>query len=243
MQKHEFHIPKTFSDTNKPFGFNTVSHDGPFPREKYNSPPVIPTEFASQPCTVPVDQSFIRLFRGQGAPYDPAEFLVPGTPALQVFVATYTDCTLIGLTAPHALIDIHGVAALCRAWIAALNGKLDSTVATPRAFTPFEDMVVVEEASGRPAQAYQWSGLLFLSFFQRAIWIFWFIVRLLREGKETKRWMWTPKVWLAQQKDACMSQLKEQDSEEWVGTNDVLAAVIFKVRILRIVSICCLTGL
>jgi len=213
----------------EPFGFRIASHNQAFPREKYNFPPTVPTNLASRPCTLPLKHDFFSLFRAEGAPLEPADFLVPGTSALQVFVSTYTDCTLIGLSAPHALFDIHGVATLCRAWTAALNGKLDSIVASPRNFAPYDDMVVSEKASGRPEQA-QWGGWYFLSTFSTIVWIFWFVVRLISEGKEVGKWVWIPKEWLANEKEACSTELRERGSKEWIGSNDLLAATVFKAR-------------
>jgi len=167
------------------------------------------------------------LFRGRGTPLHLEQFLVPGTPTLHVFVLTYEDATLIGLTAPHLLLDVQGAAALCRAWTAALNGNLDSIPASPRNYDPFASIMASQAVPSAPL--WSWGGWYFPSLFSKAYWHILFYFRKRREGPESARWMWIPHKWLAERKAECMSELKARGSTEFVGSNDVLAATYWKV--------------
>jgi len=193
----------------------------------------VPAEVRDQPCIVSVDANPFKLFglfRHPTAPKHLEEFFVPGTPALQLHIVSYTDVTLVGVTAPHILFDLHGSAALFEAWTACLNGRPDDVQTSPRGYRPFDELVASVDASKLSTSSRVWGGWYFLSPFAIVYWVVMFLARLFWEGSEIGSWVWIPKDWLAQEKEKCMAELKEQGSSEWVGSNDVLSAVCYKVR-------------
>ncbi|KAH7092711.1 hypothetical protein BKA62DRAFT_626010 [Auriculariales sp. MPI-PUGE-AT-0066] len=221
--QYEFHVPHRYTSGIQPYELSSTSFDGPFPSTKYNMPPQLSSE-NTEPTIVPMVQ--MSLFRGPGTRSSTAEYLVPNTPCVQVYIAVYEDATLIGMTAPHVAFDAFGVKTLFAAWCHALSGPLDSLPDMPRDYKPLvqlgRDFAV--QNSGQPSLGLR--GWFALSPFGTLRWILAHCRRALREGKEQQRLLFVPLSWLTQRKEECIQEVKIGDFNDWVGSNDVLLAYI-----------------
>ncbi|EJD50448.1 hypothetical protein AURDEDRAFT_182386 [Auricularia subglabra TFB-10046 SS5] len=215
---YEFHIPRTFSDDVPPVQFTHTDHPGDSLSTHATIPPQLP-DGQTEPCWTDMPEC-VALFRAPGTPGHFREFLRPDVPLVHVHVTTFSDATLIGVTASHVMFDAHGAAALYDAWTAALRGELDSIVASPRAFEPFKDMLPDAPELLAPQQLGLFAGLRLLV---RFVWRSWF-------GRtESSKLLYVPHEWLSARKDECMAELKARGSTEWVGSSDVLTASILKM--------------
>lgn len=215
---YEFHIPRTFSDVVPPVGFTHTDHPGDKLADHVAIPPRLP-DGQSEPCWAEMPDCS-ALFRAAGTPGHLREFLRPGVPLVHVHVTTFSDATLIGVTASHVMFDAHGASALYDAWTAALRGELDSIVPSPRDFEPFKEILCDAPKLLAPPKLSLFSGLRLLARFILQSWF----------GRtESSRLLYVPHKWLAARKDECMAELKARGSKEWVGSSDVLTASILKM--------------
>lgn len=211
LQRLEYHVPHAFSPDQLPL-------------------PPRPGEYdESQPCFMHgLPRNIAAYFRGADCPRSLSDALRPGTPMVHVQATTLKDATLVGLTAPHIMFDVHGAKLFLEAWTSTLRGELDSVVPAPVDFVPLSRTSVDGTSVGmeqprlpedEPIRGFFALGLLAtLQFVISLVW------RMLWDPHETEILVRVPKAWLQQQKDAVMAELNARGRGEWVSTSDVLLA-------------------
>lgn len=222
-QVFEFHVPHTFSDQTPPCAFTTSTVSSTL---AVKLPPA--SNGIAEPCFLR-DEPIAKLFRGPGCPRSFEGFMKPNVPVTHVHVAVYKDATLIGFTTTHVAFDAHGAKLLLAAWAAATRGELDEIEASPASFVPLsaeatrertpKDVVLPPAQPRRGWYALNKAGAM--RFISR------FAMRIARDPKLAHILIRVPKPWLDEEKRKAMVGLKDGD---YVSTNDVLSAWIFKVR-------------
>ncbi|EJD38737.1 hypothetical protein AURDEDRAFT_172230 [Auricularia subglabra TFB-10046 SS5] len=227
----EFHVPRTFSPNEPPCGFSTRESDKTLQDLPFPPQPV--DHDASQPCYMPGLMSDVAAyFRGANCPRSLADALRPGVPMVHAHATTLKDATLVGLTVPHIMFDVHGAKLFLEAWTSALREGLASVSAAPMNFPPLSRKAIEEHIFNKerthlpkdePIRGFFVLGLLAtVQFVLSLIW------RLLWDPDETEILIRVPKAWLQQQKEMAMAELDLRGRGEWVSTSDVLLAWIFR---------------
>ncbi|KAJ6557927.1 hypothetical protein B0H19DRAFT_1070521 [Mycena capillaripes] len=219
---YEFQVPRTFDLNTPPVRFTAEDFAEPYGSAAL---PELPTRrvgsFTSQPFVCPVLPAE-GYFRSKTCPSSLEGFLVPNTPLIHIHVAVFDDLTFIGVTSTHITFDALGTRALFHAWTRLMNG--DDIDAIPGMEW---DMQPLESFTGPTSVTHQ-KGWFNLGLFGQLLFIFWFMLRILRDPKEEDYLIRVPKAFVEDSKREIMENLKAQGSAEWVGSSDVLLAWWFK---------------
>ena len=166
-----------------------------------------------------------RSFAARGdAPATLEEFTRSDLPMLSLHVTSFTDATLVGLSWPHALMDVMGQSALLHAWSLVLAGN-DSEV--PKLLGVHEDAVVAAlEAPSAPAEEFKLGakrlvGTSMLWFGARFGW------DLLTNKTAETRTICLPKEFVEELRQQAMAELTAEHGEEkdvFISEGDALTA-------------------
>ncbi|KAJ6489877.1 hypothetical protein C8R45DRAFT_901486 [Mycena sanguinolenta] len=223
---YEFQIPDTFDAKTPPAVFTVEDHPEAFHSAGKSRPKIPSLSTASQAPSVVPAPALDPFCRSRTCPKTLDEFLKPNVPLLHVHVAVFNDLTFIGVTSPHIALDAIGTGTLLAAWARVLNG--DDIAAIPgmewdaQPFTSYAP----ESSSGSDVRVMR--GWFELGWLYQLFFIVVFILRLIRDPKEVSYCVRVPKVFLEDQKQKIMEDLKLRGSSEYVGSSDVLIAWWFK---------------
>ncbi|KAF7325700.1 hypothetical protein MKEN_00420200 [Mycena kentingensis (nom. inval.)] len=223
---YEFQIPEQFDATTRAIAFTV--EDFPEPYESPSRPSIANLLIASAPepfvCDAPQLQPF---FRSSTCPHSLQDCLKPNTPLLHVHVAAFADATFIGLSSTHALFDALGTRTLVHAWTRVLSGEPIEDIPG----MPWDILPLASFTTPVPRGSHQ-RGWYDLGLFAKALFIFYFLLAVYRDPKEEFKHVRVPKAFLEEEKRKIMDELKE--SNEFVGSSDVLMAWWIKVLLLLI---------
>lgn len=145
--KLEIHAPRTFTE-DRPAVFCT-RETFPMAVEQHHEAKKLP-KATTDASIQPGPQDF-RTFAARGdAPATLDEFIHSDSPMLSLHITSFTDATLVGLSWPHALMDVMGQRALLHAWSLVMAGR-ESEV--PKLLGAHEDAVIAAaEAPSGPIE-------------------------------------------------------------------------------------------
>jgi hypothetical protein len=172
----------------------------------------------------PGPQDF-RTFAARGdAPATLEEFIHSDLPMLSLHITSFTDATLVGLSWPHALMDVMGQKALLHAWSLVMAGR-ESEV--PKLLGAHEDAVIVAaEASSGPIEELKLGAKRLATTS-----MIWFGARfgwdLLTSKSVETRTICMPKKFVEELHQQAMSELAAEHGEEkdvFISEGDALTA-------------------
>ncbi|KAJ7065049.1 hypothetical protein C8F01DRAFT_787112 [Mycena amicta] len=210
--RYEFHIPQSFDAKTRAVSF--TSEHRPEPYESPSRPSLTNLCYSSvtRPfvCEAPALQPF---FRAPGCPNALEGFLKLNTPLVHVHVATFEDLTFIGVTSSHTMFDAIGTQTLIHAWTRILSGEpVHDIPGMPWDVEPFATFTT-------PPRGWHQRGWFNLGLVSTAWFIVLFVLRLVRDAKETMKYVRVPKTFLDDEKRNITEELKSMGSEEWVGSS------------------------
>ncbi|KZV99776.1 hypothetical protein EXIGLDRAFT_745915 [Exidia glandulosa HHB12029] len=234
----EFHIPSRFSESTPPCAFSSRHNDTLLAAQQLPLPPQPAHTDDARPRFMPaLSQKDLAHFRPQPCPSSLVDFLKPNIPMLHVHLTTFEDATLLGITFPHILFDVHGLKTLLTAWTATLRGEADHIVPSPLDFAPLSregTKRALEEADrGGQLEAKRDADEPIRGFFALSVWstilfVIGLIWRIVTDSQEVDLLVRIPKPWLREKKNEIVQELKASGSDEWVSTSDVLLAWLFQ---------------
>ncbi|KAJ7665957.1 hypothetical protein DFH06DRAFT_984851 [Mycena polygramma] len=224
---YEFQVPCAFNSNTPPIKFTAEDF-----AEPYRSParPELPTHLvasvASQPAVCPLLPAE-GYFRSTTCPTSLEGFMAPNIPLIHVHVAVFDDLTFVGLTSSHMTFDALGTRTLFHAWTRVLNGDdIDAFPGMKWDMAPFERFKTIKGLPSLPTYQRGWFDL---GFFAQLLFIFRFVLRLLRDPKEANYLVRVPKTFVEDSKREITENLQRQGSTEWVGSSDIVLAWWFKM--------------
>ncbi|KAL3587656.1 hypothetical protein FPOAC2_13554 [Fusarium poae] len=116
----EIHVPRLFTADRPPVAFSCETHTMGI--EEHELAQTLPK--ATDELSIQRDPGdFLAFAARHDAPQTPDDFLYYDVPLLSLHVTAFTNATLVGLSWPHALMDVMGQQALLRAWSLVLAGR------------------------------------------------------------------------------------------------------------------------
>ena len=222
----ECHVPTTFSDDQPAFAYSFEQHNGPMPN--------IPQRSAiSQPQLLTI----IDHFRSTTSPRTASDLLNKDIPIMSLHITQFSDVTCVGLSLPHAVVDVMGFGIIMRAWcsiIADDHAKVPSLIVGD----PFADYGPPYPSTRSGVKALRasmistarvWGLRGKIRYFGRLI------LELALSPKEHCGLFFIPKSVVDRIREDGMREAKERGKGGgWVSENDVITAILVKVSIILI---------
>ncbi|KAJ7634551.1 hypothetical protein FB45DRAFT_829834 [Roridomyces roridus] len=224
---YEFQIPEKFGPNAPCVNFTVEDHP-----EAYRADPLRPTlpmdlkvPSPTLPSLSKVPYAVNQYLRSSSCPQSIEAVIESKKPMLYVHVSLFDDLTFIGVTASHIGFDAVGTSTLLGAWARLINGTdIDAIEGMPWDVQPFASL------SG-PTQVTKQRGWFDLGILSKMVFIAYFVWRLFWDPNEYGAFVRLPKSFLAEEKRKIMEELKNEGSNEWVGSSDVLTAWWYKTAL------------
>jgi len=219
--KQEIHAPRTFTE-DRPAVFTTRET---FPMAIEQHPVAKKLPKATTHASIQLGPKAFHTFAARGdAPATLEDFVHSDLPMLSLHITSFTDATLVGLSWPHALMDVMGQSALLHAWSLVLAGREAEVL---KVLGVHEDAVIAAlEAPSAPVEEFKLgakrlAGTSMLWFGARFGW------DLLTNKTAETRTICLPKKFVEDLRQQAMSELAAEQGEEkdiFISDGDALTA-------------------
>jgi hypothetical protein len=224
--KLEIRAPRTFTE-DRPAVFCTRET---FPMAIEQHPEAKRLPKATVDASIQPGPQDFRTFAARGdSPATLEEFIHSDSPMLSLHITSFTDATLVGLSWPHALMDVMGQRALLNAWSLVMAGR-ESDV--PKLLGAHEDaLIAAAEAPSGPIEELKLGAKRLATTS-----MIWFGARfgwdLLTSKSVETRTICMPKKFIEELRQQAMVELAAEHGEEkdvFISEGDALTAWALRV--------------